>query len=226
MITGSSRPPRVLLYGGTFDPIHNGHVALLWQVQHQLRADAVRLIPCGQPALKAQPQVANQHRLAMLELAVAQLNRAWGQPVFAVDSQELQRTGVTYTLHTLEAARATWGEQAALVWLMGMDSWQQLDRWHAWQALPDKAHLAVVDRPGCSPWPQVQQLHWQGAKTRPLERLYDTPAGAVVYLPTTPLAIASSAIRHNLQQGLRPLGLVPCAVESYLQRTGLYSSLT
>lgn len=222
MTAHPQRPPRVLLYGGTFNPVHNGHVSVLWQVQNALQADVVQVVPCHLPPHKQAPTAPNSHRLAMLTLALQELNAASGCQRFVLNTCELDRQGVSYTLHTLQAARQHWGADARLVWLLGMDSWQQLATWHRWQDLFPLTHFVVVERPGGADWASQQHLHAPAVQPVPLQQLWQSPAGAVAHVPTTPLAIASSAIRANLQQGLRPVGLVPSAVDAYLHRNGVY----
>lgn len=148
MTAHPQRPPRVLLYGGTFNPVHNGHVSVLWQVQNALQADVVQVVPCHLPPHKQAPTAPNSHRLAMLTLALQELNAASGCQRFVLNTCELDRQGVSYTLHTLQAARQHWGADARLVWLLGMDSWQQLATWHRWQDLFPLTHFVVVERPG------------------------------------------------------------------------------
>ena len=214
----------VLLYGGTFDPVHNGHMALLWEVQQQLRAQAVHLMPCHIPPHKSEPVTPVVHRVAMLQLVTDELNAAYGAGVFSVDTQELERGQVSYTIDTLIACREQWGPQVALVWLMGMDSWQQLNTWQRWRELTHYAHLAVVGRPDYPDVISAEQQIWSQTKTAGLDSMRVSTAGGVVMLNTTLLAIGSTQIRKQLQRGIRPVGLVPSSVDAYIQRHGLYST--
>ncbi len=214
----------VLLYGGTFDPVHNGHMALLWEVQHQLRAQAVHLLPCYIPPHKSAPATPVVHRVAMLHLVTDELNAACGASVFAVDTQEVERGQVSYTIDTLIACREQWGPQVALVWVMGMDSWLQLNTWQRWQELTNYAHLAVVGRPDHQGVTNPEQQIWSQTRIAGPDSIRASAAGGVVMLNTTLLAIGSTQIREQLQRGIRPLGLVPSSVDAYIQRHGLYST--
>lgn len=219
-----SQPRRklVLLYGGTFDPVHNGHISILWQVYWQLQAEQVYLIPCAIPPHKTRPRTTTEARVAMLDIVVAELNHAAAQPVFAIDTQELQRSHVSYTLDTLVASRQFWGEEVCLVWLLGGDSWQNLSKWHRWQELTDYAHLAVVKRPGVTGLLHEEHLRWCEPRLAAVQQLRESAQGRIVMLETTELAIASADIRRQRAAGMRPIGLVPAAVDNYIQRAGLY----
>ncbi len=211
----------ILVYGGSFDPVHLGHVRLFWQARWQLAAQVCRWLPAGQSPLKDKPGASAEQRLAMLQLASASLNAAAGTQGFEVDDRELRRPGPSFTCDTLAELRQELGAECPLVWLMGMDAWQQLSQWRHWQQLTDWAHLLLLERPGhwqC-PAPQAQ---WAQARLCSLAELQQCPSGGIGLLGNSPLGIASRDIRQQIAQGLRPVGLVPEAVEQYIQAQGLY----
>lgn len=221
MSDGTTRP-LVLLYGGTFDPVHNGHLALLWQVYLQLQPQRVSWVPCAIPPHKAEPHASGEQRLKMLQLVTEELNRASPTEVFAVEELELAREQISYTIDTLASLRQRWGAETAIVWLIGMDSWLHLYQWHRWQELTDFAHLAVVGRPGYNSELDSAQQAWATPKVGGLDAVRHAAAGRIVFLETPLLAIASAQIRQHLAMGLRPLGLVPSLVEEYIHQRGFY----
>ena len=128
------------ILGGTFDPVHCGHLRLALEIREQLSLDTVRLLPASSPRLREKPRADGLQRLELLTAAVD------GVPGLEVDARELDRDGPTYTVDTLESLRQEFPD-TALVFILGMDSFQSLDRWHRWQELPGLAHLAVAHRP-------------------------------------------------------------------------------
>ena len=130
-------------YGGTFDPVHRGHVAIALAVADALQAP-VRLLPAADPPHRAPPGASASQRAQMLDLAVD------GEARLCVDRRELDRDGPSYTLDTLVDLRREFGPEVALVWVLGMDSVCDLHRWHRWKELLDHAHLLGVERPGAS----------------------------------------------------------------------------
>ncbi len=134
--------PLVACFGGTFDPVHNGHLQAAEEVRERADCLEVRLIPCHIPPHRMTPAAPAAARLAMLELALA------GSPRLRVDARELQREGPSYTVDTLVSLREELGEGVALGWVLGADAVAGLDSWRDWQRLPELAHLLLLDRPG------------------------------------------------------------------------------
>jgi len=133
--------PLVLCYGGTFDPVHTGHLAIARAVRDALHAD-VHLLPAADPPHKGPTHADAAQRARMLELAVD------GEPGLIVDTRELRRAGPSYTVDTLRDLRAELGPHAPIVWMVGGDSVFELDTWHRWRALFELAHILAIDRPG------------------------------------------------------------------------------
>ncbi|HEV7448137.1 MAG TPA: nicotinate-nucleotide adenylyltransferase, partial [Steroidobacteraceae bacterium] len=129
------------LFGGTFDPIHYGHLRTAFELWQELRLSEVRFMPTGSPPHREQPYAAPELRLAMVKAAVA------SQPAFVVDDREIRRTGVSYSVDTLTEVRNEFPDRS-LCLLLGMDAFLGLPNWHRWRELLDLAHIVVAHRPG------------------------------------------------------------------------------
>lgn len=207
--------------GGTFDPIHFGHLRSALELLEALGLAEVRLIPCGHPPHRAPPRAPASARLAMLELAVA------GQPGLRVDSRELERPGPSYMVDTLASLREEQGS-VPLCLILGSDAFLGLPGWHRWQELVRLAHLVVMHRPG---WELDDHL------AAPLAQLVETrrvhaaaalaaqPAGSILLVPVTPLDISATAIRHLIAAGRSPRYLLPDAVWEHIRAHGLYDAV-
>jgi len=212
-------PPLGIL-GGTFDPIHYGHLELAREVMATVGMTAVRLIPAGDPPHRGAPVAAAIHRLAMAELAVA------GYRGLTVDAREIHRTGKSYTVLTLEELRAEIGGQP-LALIVGADALLDLPTWHRWCELFVLAHVIVVARPGTL-WdgslPPALAAEWDRRYRTTPEALRAAPAGAIVRIAITPQPISASAIRAALAKGdgAAVRGLLPPAVLAYIERNRLY----
>ena len=205
------------VFGGTFDPVHYGHLRSALELVEHLGLQQLRLMPCAVPPHRELPACAAAHRAAMLELAVA------GEPSLACDSRELRREGVSYTIDSLVELREELGEGHSLSLVMGCDAVQALATWHRWQELLDWAHIAVIARPG---W----QLPRGGAVAQWLDRhLADSPAalrqdvsGSILIEALRPLAISSTEIRQLLRAGRSARYLLPESVLDYIATHKLY----
>ena len=132
---------RIGLYGGTFDPVHLGHIHAALAVKHDLQLDHVRMVLSARPGHRDQPNTANTHRWKMLKLACDE------HSALVADDTELERPGCSYAIDTLRHFRARY-PRSQLCWIMGMDSYLTLPTWRNWQTLAEFAHLIVVQRPG------------------------------------------------------------------------------
>ncbi|MCC7414085.1 MAG: nicotinate-nucleotide adenylyltransferase [Gammaproteobacteria bacterium] len=204
------------LLGGAFDPVHNGHLRLALEVLERLALAEVRLVPLAAAAHREQPAAPAHLRRAMLEAAIA------GEPRLRVDPRELERAGVSYTVDTLASVRAELGARP-LVWILGMDSFASLPRWHRWTELMGLANFAVAQRPG-TPLPADGALrallaaHGTGDTAALLAR----PAGAIVLVDLPLLDVSATAVRELLASGRSVRALVPDAVRHIIEYTGLY----
>jgi len=214
------RAPLTALFGGTFDPVHYGHLRAAWEVREFLGVETFRFLPAGQPPHRPEPVTDARHRVAMLELALAD----W--PGSAVDRREVDRAGPSYMTDTLKACRQSLGD-APLALVVGEDSAATLDTWHLWQDLPELAHLVIMRRPGPEqPWSGALRETMAGRRVHDVEALRSRPAGHWLTVQVTPLDISSSGIRAMLQAGRSPRFLLPPAVLSYIRRHGLYGCAT
>lgn len=218
-----TNPTVRILYGGSFDPIHIGHMRLAIECQAQFHAFEFRFIPAWRSPLKDEPGASSSHRLAMLELAVAELKRLTGSNSFTIDTTELARRGASYTMDTLAALKDEYRDDLFIL-LMGMDSWQNLNQWHRWQELFEHANLLVVNRPDVESKTNLEVVAFAKPRTCESMQLTSQTAGAVGFIETTPLAVSSTAIRALVQQGQTPAFLVCEPVRQYIQQHKLYNS--
>lgn len=202
-------PQKIALLGGTFDPVHMGHLCMANWVHHGLKLDRVIFVPAAQPPHKQAQQVSSfEHRWQMLRLATA------NNPAFELSDLEQQRTGPSYTVDTLKAFGSIY-PQDQLWWVIGLDSLYQLPTWHRYQDLLIYARLAVLPRPGkaSDQWQQVQhylQTHLPGFENH------------LDWLEMPRLDLASSEIRRYCKAGKNCRYLLPDPVWEYVQQTELY----
>jgi nicotinate-nucleotide adenylyltransferase len=204
--------------GGTFDPVHHGHLRLALEVRELLQFSQVRLIPLASPPHRAAPLADADLRLAMLHAAVA------NEPGLIVDDRELQRGGPSYTIDTLTSLRVEFPDNPFCL-ILGMDAFAGLPTWKRWQELCELAHLVVAHRPGAVPPsdPKIQALLAQRECHDP-DDLQKTPAG-YIYLASLPLLdISSSRIRSYLAKGRNPRYLLPDAVLNIINTQQLYQT--
>lgn len=213
------RPDFWVFYGGTFDPVHDGHLAIARAARDALQA-TVRLMPAADPPHRAPPGANAAHRARMLDLAVA------GEPGLRVDTRELARAGRSYTVDTLRELRAQVGGQVPVALVVGADSFLGLPQWREWQALFDLAHFVVADRPG-SPLgeglaPELAAA-LAGREAEDAAALRTAPAGRVLRLHQPLHAESASQVRQRIADGQPWQDRVPPAVAAYIQRHGLYA---
>lgn len=208
-----------LLLGGTFDPVHEGHLALARTAAAAFDA-RVRLLPAAVPPHRSAPLASAAQRVDMLRLAIA------ADPALQLDTRELQRAGPSYTVDTLTLLREELGPTAALGLLLGADAFLGLPSWNRWLQIPELAHLVVVTRPGSrlDLLPAALEAACKGRWTRRRERLRTTPAGCVHQLEMPPHPASATAIRSALQDGGAPVQGLPAAVLRYIGEHGLYGS--
>jgi len=216
-------PHAVGVFGGTFDPIHYGHLRLAEELADRLALAQVRIIPARVPPHRATPKVTSEHRLEMARLACA------GNPRFSVDERECRRQGASYTVDTLLELRGELGSAAPLALLMGVDAYLALATWSRWEQLFDLAHLVIAHRPGFQldtgelPAALADQTSARLRRDASLLRL--TPAGAVLTVDIPPLDISGTAIRAALREGRSARYLLPDSVLDYIGQNLLYKEL-
>ena len=210
------------ILGGTFDPIHFGHLRLAQEMAEGIGLSEVRFVPAGCPPHRAPPAASAPHRLAMVERAVA------ANPLFCVDPREIERGGPCYTVDTLCGLRAELGATRPLCLLMGADAFLGLATWHRWQEIFDLAHVAVAFRPGFpeGAWmdtmPEALRTMLRTRRETDPAALRQGAAGRVYAQPITPLDISASRIRSALEAGRSARYLLPDAVLDYIQCHHLY----
>jgi nicotinate-nucleotide adenylyltransferase len=212
----------VALLGGSFDPVHLGHVALAELFAGLIQPDQLRIVPAGRPWQKSGLEASDADRVAMLELAFGQASF----PV-AIDLQEIERKGATYTIDTLRAVRRELGPEAPIVFLMGADQLHKLDTWREWQALFDMAHIGVAARPGF----ELAAEKLPPAVARELvprlaapEALKLAPFGRVTVAHTLAVDISATQVRNAIRMGSNANKLVAPVVLDYIQQHNLYKS--
>ncbi len=201
----SSTPRRVGLFGGAFDPPHSAHVAIARAALEQLKLDELRIVPTGQAWHKSRPLSSAAHRLAMVRLAFADLPRV------VIDERELQRSGASYTVDTLDAL-LTEQPGSELYLVMGGDQWAAFTSWRQWQDIARKAQLCVAQRPD-----QVSNL----PSNQPLPEL------SVQWLNLPAMPISATALREQVAGGTDPFNepaRLPPAVARYISDHHLYAA--
>jgi nicotinate-nucleotide adenylyltransferase len=207
------------LLGGTFDPIHVGHLRAAIEAREALAAEEVRLLPCAVPPHREQPMATPAQRLQMLEAAIA------GTVGLRADARELQRGGPSYTFDTLVSMRAEIGDARPLVLILGADAFAGLPRWHRWRELSGLAHIAVLARPDAHGLidPRLEDLLASCGTADPAE-LARQPAGRVLRLQIPPLPVSSTLIRARLREARSVRYLVPDPVIGIITARGWYGA--
>lgn len=209
------------LLGGTFNPVHFGHLRIAQELADAFDFDALHFIPAATPPHKPMPEVSAQQRAAMLQLAIAD------NPQFKLDTRELNRSGASYTIDTLLELRAELGHAVALCWIMGTDAFVKLESWHRWRELLSHCHIILVQRPQPNATlalsAELEHFLRDHYADDPHE-LSEKPAGSIIMQSVTALDISSSAIRRDVQQGHAPRYLLPQAVLEYIRQHGLYKN--
>lgn len=207
------------LLGGTFDPIHYGHLRPALELSEALGLAQLRFIPNGVPPHRDPAHASAAQRREMVRRAIA------GQRGFVLDDRELQRPGPSYSVDTLRELRAEQG-QVPLCLLLGMDAFLGLHHWHQWELLPQLAHLVVAHRPGWSldadAIPASLGLLLDRRRVKDPAALAAAPAGGVFLQPVTPLAISSTAIRALFATGRSARWLLPDTVIEYILEKDIY----
>ena len=210
--------PAIGILGGTFNPVHVGHLRGALDCRDLLGLDSIRLMPARLPPLKATPGVSAAQRARMLDLAVE------GMEGLTVDRRELDREGLSFTVDTLRELRQELGPEVVVVFIMGADSLQRLNRWQDWELLLDHANIAVLSRsPGDLQLPPELQ-GWLKEHEVPPSQLLNQAEGGVTRLLQPALDISSSALRLAVAGGRNVRYLLPDRVLEYINDHGLYRS--
>lgn len=215
----ASLPAPLGVFGGTFDPIHFGHLRPALELLEQLSLQRLHLVPSAVPPHRDEPHATAAHRLAMLKLAVT------GQPGFVVDERELRRSGPSYMVDTLASLRAEVGE-TPLCLILGVDAFLGLPGWHQWQRLLEMAHIVVAHRPGWAldetSMPQALRQAVKGSWLADAADLRARTFGGVLLQSVTQLDISATDIRALIAAGKSANYLLPATVWQYIQEQDLY----
>jgi len=211
---------RLGILGGTFDPVHNGHIAVARTVLRDPGLDSILFVPAFLPPHKPSREISSfAHRVAMLELAVqAEAN-------FSVSRLESERCGPSYSIDTLRALASVLGPEVRLFFIIGMDAFADISTWKSHSLLLDHASLVVVGRPelcrhSCG---QSVAFSFPGAVFDPEKGCWQGPAAGAIYsVAMEPVPVSSSQVREAVRSGRSIAGLVPEAVAGYISRHGLY----
>lgn len=208
------------IFGGTFDPVHFGHLRLAEESIGHLGLGGVRWIPAGQPPHRGAPQVTAAQRLEMVRRSTA------GNARFSVDASEVEAAAPSYTIHTLERLRRELGNAQPLVLLVGADAFAGLASWHRWRDILALAHIAVSHRPGfpveMASLPEALASEFNARRLSDVAGLKASASGAIVTFAMTQLAISATQIRKLLANDLSARYLLPDAVLDYIQTNSLY----
>ncbi len=210
--------PPVGILGGTFDPVHNGHLRLAMELVAELELDHVRLVPSARPPHRDAPGASPGQRAKWIRVAVAD------EPSLRLDDRELLRDGLSYTVDTLASLRDDLPDQP-LCLIMGRDVFAKLPHWHQWRRLLEQAHIVLIDRPDVD-----AGLHPEAAATlderatMQLGDLHNEAAGRIYTFMPPPLAISASRIRALLASGNSPRYLLPQAILGDIIDAGVYQS--
>ena len=207
------------LLGGTFNPIHFGHLRLAQELADALNFSEVRFIPSANPPHKNQPSVSAQDRAAMVKVAIAD------NPLFKLDMRELNRDGASYTIDTLISLREELGNNVSLCLIMGSDAFAKLNSWHRWQELLNYCHIILVQRPSKQAQTKLSEVLaalLQDNYTENISDLSEISAGYIHMQAITAQDISATSIREKLASNKSVKYLVPDNVLAYIQQHKLY----
>ena len=216
VISASNR--HIGIMGGSFNPVHYGHLRVASEAKRRLALDAMCIMPAAQSPLKVQHAVSADHRLAMLNLALTEF------PELQLDTRELDRKGPSFTVDSLHTLRQEMGSDATIYFFVGDDLMPTLNRWSRWQTLTDYAHLVVVNRSGEFLAIPAEVTSWWHKREMPLARLASFSSGRVSRLESPLFDVSSSEIRHLLKSGERETEMIPLAVMEYIIHHKLYEN--
>ena len=205
------------ILGGTFDPIHNGHLRTALDVQQYLSLKEVRFIPCGEPPHRIAPVATPLQRLAMVRAAIV------GQEKFKVDDREIRRDGPSYMVDTLASMKHDFKDEA-LCLILGMDAFNGLPQWYQWQRILELSNIVVMQRPDMKGQVELNKRLVSLLKDHfvDVDELKRKPNGGIAFVPVTQLDISATKIRHQWQQGKDIQFLLPDSVLTLIRQQNIY----
>ena len=212
------------ILGGTFNPVHYGHLRIAEELCDALDLDEVRLMPANLPPLRTAPGVSGAERLHMVRLAIA------GNARLVADAREVAKTSLCYTVDTLAELRAELGPRRPICLMLGADAFARLHRWHRWRDLFELAHFAVAERGGhpsiaTAPLDPTLAAELRARRISEVGLLAEQPFGAIYLAPTSVLQISATRIRGLIGRAASARYLLPPAVLDYIHDRGLYRQL-
>lgn len=204
----------IAVFGGTFDPIHYGHLRPVTEVKDALALDKVYLVPASIPPHRPQPVATASQRLHMVQLAVQQI------PGMLADDREIVRGGTSYTVDTLASFKQEYSN-TSVVLVMGSDAFAGIRQWHQWQKIFELAHVIVMTRPGSNEY--INEHWYRDRLTTDLAKLIAREAGLIYFHAVTPQVISASQIRKLLVSGKATKGLLPVTVSGFIDQHHIYA---
>lgn len=201
------------LFGGSYDPVHTGHLLAAASVQTQLMLDEVVFLPAARSPFKPSPITSDQDRLAMLKLALRP------SPDFKLDTRELQQPGPSYSIDTLRSILAEQPQHHYYL-IIGMDAWKSFENWHEWQKIIARCHLVVVTRPGYEAGPLSDE--WEQRRLASVDQIRQLKAGKVLFVAVPASSAASSKIRARIRNHQVTGDALTAEVWRYIQDRALY----
>lgn len=205
----------ICLFGGTFDPVHYGHLKPLNELQQYLAADAVYVLPASVPPHRPAPLASSEQRQNMLQLALREY------PGFILDSRELERSGPSWTVLTLQSFRQQYPD-ASLCLVMGSDAFNGLSSWYHWQQIPQLANIIVIERAGMK---TAKRPDWATEHlVRDVDSLRESKSSSILFVSLKGYDISATEIRQRMAQKLDVTGMLPDKVIDYIRQNGIYQA--
>lgn len=213
--------PDIAIYGGTFDPIHNGHIKTAIAIQNYFHFDRLLFLPCKVPVLKDKAQATATQRIDMLRIALAEQKK---ENHFDLDLTEINREGPSYMIDTLKSFRQRFGDDLSITMIIGQDSFNQLPQWHLWEELITKANILVIDRPGSNKNPESASLKQLviNHETHSSEQIKNQAFGLIYRFNAGDYDISSTKIREAIRSNHGLNDLLPSSVLEYIKTQQLY----
>ena len=208
----------VALFGGTFNPVHNGHLRIATELAELLPVSELRMMPCGISPDIDKKAIPGQQRMKMLQIGIGDEN-----PTLTIEAIELQRTTPSYSIDTVTFIRKNLGPSVPLFLCLGMDALASINSWNRWEQLLDFCHIAVSSRPGFSAPKKGPLFEWINQHScADLSKLEERPAGHIYFCDLTMLAVSSTIIRDKVKCGDSIRYMAPDGVVNYIQQHRLY----